>query len=63
MAWDGDTLTISFDERGAPIPRRIKGVVKVKPEALAMQTFALDADARHRWTPVATSCSGRDEYR
>jgi carotenoid 1,2-hydratase len=54
MVWDGDTLTISFDERGAPIPRRIKGVVKVRPEALAMQTFALDADARHRWTPVAT---------
>ncbi len=54
MVWDRDTLTIRFEERGAPIPRKVKGVVRVKPEALVMQTFALDAEGRHRWMPVAT---------
>ena len=54
MAWEGDTLTIRFDETSSPIPRKVKGVVRVKPEALAMHCFALDAEGRHRWTPVAT---------
>jgi carotenoid 1,2-hydratase len=54
MVWEGDTLTIRFDEICAPIPKRVKGVVRVKPQALAMQCFALDAVGHHRWTPVAT---------
>jgi carotenoid 1,2-hydratase len=54
MVWEGDTLTITFDEISAPIPRRVKGTVRVHPQALAMQCFALDAVGHHRWTPVAT---------
>ncbi|MFM9852927.1 MAG: hydratase [Sphingomonadaceae bacterium] len=54
MVWEGDTLTIRFDEICAPIPRRVKGVVRVHPQALAMHCFALDAVGHHRWTPVAT---------
>jgi carotenoid 1,2-hydratase len=54
MAWEGDTLTIQIDETCAPIPKGVKGVVRVKPDALALQCFALDAHGLHRWTPVAT---------
>ena len=53
LAWDGDRLTITLDERAAPLPRRVRGTVTVHPHALVSRDFALDADGRHRWHPVA----------
>jgi carotenoid 1,2-hydratase len=53
MVWDGQSLIIQFSETCAPIPRKIKGTVRVTPEALAMQCFALDAKGKHRWTPIS----------
>ena len=53
LAWDGTTLTISIDERTAPIPSRIRGTVRVRPEALSGRSFALDGAGQHRWRPVA----------
>ncbi|EGV33093.1 hydroxyneurosporene synthase [Thiorhodococcus drewsii AZ1] len=52
LAWDGDALVIDVDEIAAPIPARIRGRIKVHPEAINTQDFALDADGRHRWWPV-----------
>jgi carotenoid 1,2-hydratase len=53
MLWDGSSLVIHFNEVCSPIPRKIRGTVRVTPEALAMQCFALDAAGKHRWTPIS----------
>ncbi len=53
MMWDGTSLIVQFSETCAPIPRKIKGTVRITPEALAMQCFALDAQGKHRWTPIS----------
>ena len=36
-----------------PLARRIRGEVRVRPEALTETVFHLDAEGRHRWSPVA----------
>jgi carotenoid 1,2-hydratase len=53
LSWDGAALTIDLDEVAAPIPRRIRGVVRVEPEFLHPDAFALDARGRHAWRPIA----------
>jgi carotenoid 1,2-hydratase len=53
MAWDGTALTVRFDERSAPLPRRLRGTVRLFPAALGAETFPLDAAGLHRWTPIA----------
>jgi carotenoid 1,2-hydratase len=53
LTWDADTLTARFDEMTAPLPSRIRGTVRLRPQALVGQTFALDANARHTWRPIA----------
>jgi carotenoid 1,2-hydratase len=52
MAWDGTTLTVAFDERSCPLPRRVRGTVRLIPEGLGTETFMLDTRGRHRWTPL-----------
>ena len=53
LSWDGNALTIRIDEVTAPIPSRIRGVVRVHPAALTGRVFTLDDAGRHRWSPVA----------
>ncbi len=53
MAWTGDVLTIRIDEVTAPLPTRLRGIVRVYPKALAQQAFGLDAAGRHRWQALA----------
>ncbi len=53
VAWMGDHLRIDIDERGAPLPRRVRGTVKVYPAALCRFSTALDAAGHHRWGPIA----------
>lgn len=53
MTWDGDVLTIELAETCAPLPRRVRGRVRVHPQALVGDAFALDAAGRHRWRPIA----------
>ena len=53
LTWDGDTLTARFDEVTAPLPSRIRGTVRLRPEALVGQSFELDAQGRHTWRPLA----------
>lgn len=53
MAWDGTVLTIDIDERTAPLPSRIRGRVRLRPEALSTRTFELDSHGQHRWRPAA----------
>jgi carotenoid 1,2-hydratase len=51
--WDGTALVVDIDERCAPIPRRIRGRLRLIPPGLCRFTTALDAEGRHRWGPIA----------
>lgn len=53
LSWDGDALTVQVDEVTAPVPSRLRGVVRLHPAALVDRTVALDADGRHLWAPLA----------
>jgi carotenoid 1,2-hydratase len=53
VAWRGDHLEIDIDEVGMPLPRRVRGRVRVHPEGLCTFSTPLDDRARHRWGPIA----------
>ena len=53
LSWDGTALTLRFDEITAPVPRRVRGVVRVYPQTLFGEVHALDSNARHLWHPIA----------
>ncbi|MGF1650022.1 MAG: carotenoid 1,2-hydratase [Hyphomicrobiaceae bacterium] len=53
LHWDGSELVIDIDERAAPVPLPVKGRVRVVPEAVTRQIFALDSEGHHRWWPIA----------
>jgi carotenoid 1,2-hydratase len=53
LSWDGTVLTVQINEIAAPIPRRIRGTVRLYPSALETRTLPLDITGRHRWRPIA----------
>jgi carotenoid 1,2-hydratase len=54
VTWDGSALTVRIDEWTVPVPRRVRGWIRLWPHATLHDTaYALDAHARHRWTPLA----------
>ena len=53
LVWDGKSLTIHIDEIAVPLPRRIRGTVRVVPTAITQQSFMLNENGRHRWSPIA----------
>ena len=53
LRWHDDSLTITLDEVANPWPRRVRGTVRVHPEALCSYVAALDDAGRHRWGPIA----------
>ncbi len=53
VRWDGQSLVIDIDEIGVPLPRRVRGQVKVHPQGLCHFVTGLDAQAVHRWGPIA----------
>jgi len=53
LSWDGTRLTIRLNETGAPLPRPIRGTIRVTPHIRTDQSFVLDATGRHRWWPIA----------
>ena len=55
LHWDGDCLTITIDEITVPIPRRIRGTVRVRPDAITQQGFVLNSQGDHNWWPIAPS--------
>lgn len=56
LVWDGEALAIRFDEVCAPIPKRLKGVVRVTPGPLLTTAFAIDGAGRHEWRPISPAC-------
>jgi carotenoid 1,2-hydratase len=53
MAWRGDHLEIRIDERSTPDFRRLRGLVRVHPQAMIEHQVVLDANDRHIWQPYA----------
>ena len=53
LHWDGSALTIEIDELTAPIPRRLRGRIRVHPETLVEHPLVLDRQGRHHWHPIA----------
>ena len=52
LHWDGTSLVVDIDERCAPIPRRLRGQVRLWPGGLCAFSAPLDAAGRHRWGPI-----------
>jgi carotenoid 1,2-hydratase len=53
LDWDGTRLEIKVDERAMPLPLRVRGTIRLFPEALAGSTWRLDSLGLHRWSPIA----------
>jgi carotenoid 1,2-hydratase len=51
--WDGQSLQIEIDEVCSPLPRRVRGRVRVHPQGLCRFVAPLDAAGHHRWGPIA----------
>lgn len=56
LVWHQDnTLSIELDEQCAPVPRSVRGRIHLTPDYINQRSFQLDANARHRWRPIAPS--------
>ncbi len=55
LHWDGEVLTIAIDEIGMPlpVPRRVRGTVRVRPQAVTDHVVTLNLAGNHRWWPIA----------
>ena len=53
MHWDANTLRLDIDEWTAPLPSRMRGTVTLRPESINECAYALDADSKHHWRPIA----------
>ncbi len=62
MRWQDGALLIDIDERTAPLPRRLRGRIRVHPGNLAERRFTLDAAGRHRWRPYSPRCRVELEF-
>ncbi|MEQ8858873.1 MAG: hypothetical protein RIC56_09515 [Pseudomonadales bacterium] len=51
--WENDGLTIDVNEIGVPWPRRLRGQLRLVPQALNEQRFELAAAGQHTWQPFA----------
>jgi carotenoid 1,2-hydratase len=53
LEWCGDHLLISVDEISVPLPRRVRGTIRLYPSAPTQAVFALDDQAAHHWWPIS----------
>ena len=53
VQWDGNALVVDVDEVAVPFPHRVRGRVRLTPQALCSFVTPLDAAGRHRWGPIA----------
>ena len=56
LVWNGRWLEIRIHETTVPIPRRLRGVIRIHPPALGHTSYRLDPQGRHHWWPVAPDC-------
>lgn len=56
LEWDGTTLTITIDERAAPLPFPVRGKLRLTPRGITKQDWPLDFAGKHFWRPIAPIC-------
>lgn len=52
---DGNELAIRIDETCVPIPFRLRGTIRLRPDILGGQDYHIDPAGRHVWRPVMPS--------
>ncbi len=55
LHWNGEALEIEINEWAMPVPRPVRGVVRVYPNQLFHYVTALDDQQHHHWGPIAPS--------
>ena len=55
LRWTGSHVEIDLNEWSAPIPKAVRGTIKVFPDRLFHYVTALDDGALHHWGPIAPS--------
>ena len=53
LEWCDDGLVLDIRETAVPLPRPIRGQVRLKPAAMTERGFEIDSQGRHRWWPIA----------
>ena len=53
LRWTGEHLEFDICEVGMPLPRAVRGKVRVYPSSLSTYSATLDDRGRHRWGPLA----------
>lgn len=53
MHWDGTSLRIDLMEITAPIPRKVRGTIRVYPHMMPQTQWPLDIEGNHAWRPIA----------
>ena len=53
LHWDGEDLIIEIDEWTVPVPRKVKGTIRVTAPFRTRAAFELDGKGRHFWQPIA----------
>lgn len=53
LAWNDAGLSVQVDEMAVPLPRRVRGQIRLRPSAVENREWALDTEGRHRWRPIA----------
>lgn len=62
LRWDGSALTADLHEWSVPIPRPIRGRIRLHPTVVNAEAIALDGDGLHRWTPIAPAARIEVEF-
>lgn len=55
MRWEGDTLIVDINEMAVPLPRKIRGTIRLRPNAITPSAYLLDDGGDHGWWPIAPS--------
>ena len=53
LCWEKGALSIAIDEIGAPIPRPLRGTVRLEPTIVNREPHLLERAGRHLWRPIA----------
>jgi carotenoid 1,2-hydratase len=53
LDWDGSRLTAALDEIAVPLPRRVRGRIRVMARRVEDAEYALDPRGGHVWRPIA----------
>lgn len=53
IRWEDGGMTVDLDEVAVPHATRIRGRVRLEPDAVMPTSYALDAQDRHWWRPLS----------